>query len=136
MKENAVSFLETDSDLSEFDHVIRALRELRVPQALPEAELHRMVLERLDAEKIAYRNEAVLGPRRRIDILTDNGVGIELKIGRPDRKKLHRQLESYAASEKVRFLVVVIQKSVALSSVIGGKPCETVVLNKLWGIAL
>lgn len=122
--------------MTELDRVLRALAALRAPQVAQEAELQLAVAVCLTDSAIAYRREAVLGRGCRIDFLTDAGIGIELKKGRPGSRSLRGQLERYAASEAVKALVVLTQKSALLPERIGGKACVQLSLNRLWGVAL
>jgi len=118
------------------DEVVRVLGALRAPQAAQEAELQQTVEDCLRESGIAFTREAVLGPRARIDFLTESGVGIELKKGRPESRSLRRQLERYAEYEKVQSLVVLTQKSALLPAKVKGKACVQISLNQLWGVAL
>ena len=122
--------------MTELDRVIGVLSALRTPQAAQEAELQQAVEECLRENGISFLREAVLGPRARIDFLTEGGVGIELKKGRPDSRSLKNQLERYAEHEKVHALVVVTQKSASVPAKVKGKLCVQISLNRLWGVAL
>ncbi len=122
--------------MTELDRVLQALSTLRAPQAAQEVQLQLAVADCLTGFGIPYRREATLGRGCRIDFLTDEGIGIELKKGRPGSRSLRGQLERYAASEQVSALVVLTQKSALLPAKIGGKACVQVSLNRLWGVAL
>ena len=122
--------------MTELDEVIRVLGTLRAPQAAQEAELQQAVEACLNEHGISFTREAVLGPRARIDFLTEGGIGIELKKGRPESRGLRSQLERYAASEAVQALVVLTQKSASVPARVKGKVCVQISLNRLWGVAL
>ena len=115
--------------------VLDALKELRSPFALYETDIHAMVGKRLADAGLAYRHEARIGPGCRIDYLV-NGVGIEIKKGKPDARTLTRQLMRYAACEDIQSLIVLSQRTVALPQSVCGKPVKVLVLNQLWGVAL
>ena len=115
--------------------VLDALKELRSPFALYETDLHAMVKKRLTDAGLSFQHEAKIGPGCRIDYLVD-GVGVEIKKGKPDAKALTQQLMRYAACEDVQALIVLSQRSVALPKMVGGKPVHVIILNQLWGVAL
>ena len=71
--------------------VLQALRAMRPPFALYEADLHRMVEGRLTECGIEYRHEAVIAGGCRIDYLVGD-VGVEIKKGKPRAATLVRQL--------------------------------------------
>lgn len=117
------------------EQVIAALRTLRAPIQQGEYDLHRLVMDALDAAAIPYEHEAKLAPRCRIDLMC-GGVGIEVKRGNVDRARIRQQLQRYAACEAVEGLVLVTEKTVDLPRTMNGKPVCLVCLNRLWGIAL
>lgn len=116
-------------------HIIDAISTLRAPLQQGEYDLHRLVMDTLEAAGIPFAHEVKLGPRCRIDLLC-GGVGIEIKRGLLDKTRLLNQLRRYAACEQIEALILVTEKTVALPHAIGGKPVRLVCLNRLWGIAL
>lgn len=120
----------------EVEAILSALAALRIAPGAPETALHAGIAEGLRAAGIACAHEASLAPRCRIDFLTGEGVGIEIKCGKPNRRTLLAQLCRYAACPQVRALIVVVERSANLPPRIGGKPCHFLSLNRLWGIAL
>lgn len=117
------------------ERVLTALRTLRAPLQQGEYDLHRLVMDALDAEGIVYAHEAHLAPRCRIDLLC-GGVGVEIKRGQVDRARIRRQLMRYAQCDQVQSLILVTEKTVDLPRAMNGKPVRQVCLNRLWGIAL
>ena len=115
--------------------VVEALQSLRAPIQQGEYDLHRMVMDALQAQGIAYEHEVPLAPRCRIDLMC-GGVGIEIKRGKPQRARLMEQLTRYARCEQVEALILVVERSVDLPRMLCGKPLRVVCLNRLWGIAL
>ena len=115
--------------------ILAALVALRVPPGIGEADIHALIAQGLAAAGIACVHEARLAPRCRIDFLA-GGVGIEVKCGKPARATLLAQLARYAACPQVEALIVVVARSAAVPTVVAGKPCHFVSLNRLWGIAL
>ena len=100
-----------------------------------EYDLHRMVAEAFKAAGLPCAHEYRLAPHRRIDFFLD-GVGVEIKKGRPDPAALRRQLDRYAACQGVEALVVLTERAVPLPARLHGKPVRGVALNRLWGVAL
>ena len=113
----------------------RTLSGLRIPLIVNEYQLHEHIAAALRDGGFVIQHEAVLGPRCRIDFLID-GVGIEVKRGKPQKAALLRQCARYLASEQLDALILVLDTSVSLPRELGGKPLITFGLNKLWGIAL
>ena len=115
--------------------VLQALRDIRLPYALYEANIHRRVEEALLARSIAFIHEAKLSKGCRIDFLAGS-VGIEIKKGKPNTKRLLQQLARYVSHDALESLVVVSWYSVPVPAQIGGKRTELVVLSQLWGPSL
>ena len=115
--------------------VCAALRELRSPFALYESDIHGWVAEQLTLSGLEYRHEAVIGKGCRIDFLVD-GIGIEIKKGKPNPKTVQAQLTRYAACGEVTALIVLSHRSLPLPERILGKPVKVIPLSQLWGIAL
>lgn len=116
-------------------NVMDALMELRSPFAMYETDIHQWVAQRLTEAGLECRHEAVIGAGCRIDFLAD-GVGIEIKKGKPKPAVLMAQLERYAACDGVHSLIVLTQRSVRLPSAVLGKPLKQITLSQLWGVAL
>ena len=113
----------------------RTLSGLRIPLIVNEYQLHEHIAAALRDGGFVIQHEATLSPRCRIDFLID-GVGIEVKRGKPQKAALLRQCARYLASEQLDALILVLDTSVSLPRELGGKPLITFGLNKLWGIAL
>ncbi|HEY5848252.1 MAG TPA: hypothetical protein VIT42_15810, partial [Microlunatus sp.] len=71
-----------------------------------EHDLQAAIADRLAVAGIGHVREAQLGPRERIDLLTDDGVGIEIKVA-GSWTAVTRQLLRYARHDQVRALVLV-----------------------------
>ncbi len=115
--------------------ITQALVRLRAPFCQGEYDLHALVADALREAGIPFLHEERLGPRCRIDFLA-GAVGIEVKKGKPERRQLLRQLERYAQSSRVEVLVVLVERTADLPGEILQKPCITLSMNRLWGIAL
>jgi len=117
------------------EHIIDAISALRAPLQQGEYDLHRLVMDALDAASIPWEHEVKLAPRCRIDLLC-GGVGIEIKRGKVEPARVKEQLRKYAACEQVQGLILVTEKTVPLPHTMNGKPVRLICLNRLWGIAL
>ena len=117
------------------EDVLSALYRLRAPFCPGEYDLHALVVQTLLAAGISCRHEVRLAPRCRIDLMAGR-VGIEIKRGKPDVRRLLGQLQRYAASDEVTALILLVERKADLPAEIGGKPCVSLSVNKLWGIAL
>ena len=117
------------------DEVLEALRAMRPPFALYEADIHRLVEQRLIACGLPYQHEVSLGKGCRIDYVVGM-VGVEIKKGKPQKASLTKQLTRYAASETIESLIVLSWQSVSLPRLIAGKPVHLLTLSQLWGVSL
>ena len=117
------------------ESVLGALREIRIPYALYEMDIHHHVLQALETNGIPCIHEARISKGCRIDYLA-GGVGIEIKKGKPREKQLIRQLERYLACDALESMIVVSWHSVCIPSAINGKRVELISLSQLWGVSL
>lgn len=124
-----------DETRQAIDAVCAALSTLRVPATPGEYDLHRMIGAALSAAGLPAAHEARLAPRCRVDFWLD-GVGIEVKQGPQNVKKLRAQAERYLALEEVEALIVVSTRGVHLPALLLGKPLIIYGLNRLWGVSL
>ena len=126
---------QTQGDRTDPERIIAALRELRSPFALYEQDIHQAVARRLTDAGLPFLHEKPLTPGCRIDFWCE-GVGIEIKKGKPRPAALLEQLRRYAVSDEIAALVVLTQRSVRLPASVCGKPLVQITLNQLWGVAL
>ena len=117
------------------ERIIEAISALRAPLQQGEYDLHRLVMDALDAASLPWEHEVRLAPRCRIDLMC-GGVGIEIKRGAVDKRRVLEQLRRYADCEQICGLILVTEKTVPVPHTIGGKPVRLICLNRLWGIAL
>ena len=117
------------------EHIIEAISALRAPLQQGEYDLHRLVMDALDAGGIPWAHEVKLGPRCRIDLMCGS-VGIEIKRGKVERARILEQLRKYADCGQVQGLILVTEKTMPVPHTINGKPVRLICLNRLWGIAL
>ena len=122
-------------DRTDPERIIAALRELRSPFALYEQDIHQAVARRLTDAGLPFLHEKPLTPGCRIAFWCE-GVGIEIKKGKPRPAALLEQLRRYAVSDEIAALVVLTQRSVRLPASVCGKPLVQITLNQLWGVAL
>ena len=115
--------------------VIHALQSIRAPFSLQETDLHAQVREALKRADIPYTHEAPVGPRSRIDFLAQ-GVGIEIKRGKPRPHTLIDQATRYLSSPRVQALIILSEREANIPGSIAGKPCVTLSFSKLWGPAV
>ncbi|MBB6689933.1 hypothetical protein H7B90_00815 [Cohnella xylanilytica] len=113
----------------------KAIRSIRIQPVNYEVEIHAAIRKALLAHEIGFDYEVRLAPRNRIDFLTHERVGIEVKKGKPNELSVLRQLNRYAAFPEVEAIILVIQRYQDVPSEVNGKPCMSIGLNKLWGIA-
>jgi hypothetical protein len=120
----------------EMAQVLKSLSNLRINPIIEEFDLQNKLAVALANAGISFTREYYLGPRNRVDFLTGNGIAIEVKKGKPNKKQVIQQLDRYTAFENVKGIILVVEKNLDVPREINGKPCMSFGLNKLWGIAL
>jgi hypothetical protein len=120
----------------ELTAVVTTLKRLRVDKVTMEYELQNQIAKILDTAGIGYEREYQLGPRNRVDFLTEHGIAIEVKKGKPNKAQVISQLERYAKHSQVKAVILCIETSLNIPKTIKGKPCIAFGLQKLWGIAI
>ena len=119
----------------DIEAICAALSALRIPVAPDERHLHALVASALAAAGIEFQHEAVIAPRCRIDFLVGS-VGVEVKRGRLETKRLAAQAARYLASPMLTALVLLTTDRAIVPGEIAGKPVVVFGLNRLWGVAL
>jgi hypothetical protein len=116
----------------ELEKIASILRNLRVHVVKEEVHIHNDIKVLFDNNNIKYSYEHKLGRGNRIDFLVENGVGVEVKKGKPNRTQVIKQLNRYLEFEDVKEIILVIERSMDIPEEIKGKKCKVIALNKLW----
>ncbi len=117
--------------LEELYRVTKALSGLGIV-AQEESEFSRIVEDRLREAGVAFTAEVSLSPKDRIDFVAGR-IGIELKV-QTSVAAMTRQLDRYAASEKIDWLVLVTASrklGLSMPRELRGKGITTVILGAL-----
>lgn len=122
----------------DFNKIIDALGTLRCAPMMDEYELQQNIAKALMDKHITYSKEYKLGKGMRVDFLTNLGIAIEVKKGKPGRRQVIEQIERYAQCEQVTGVLIVVETGLRNQTEFtgNGKPCRIIGLSKLWGIAL
>jgi hypothetical protein len=94
---------------------------------MSEDELQEAIHEVLARHVVEATREVRLSGRDRIDLLTADGVGIEVKCSRSaTTADVLRQLQRYATHDSVRELLLVTTRGAhtSIPVAVGGKPCR------------
>jgi hypothetical protein len=118
------------------DEIINILKGLRIPVMTDEYTLQSNIADLLRTNGVSFIKEYRLGRGSRVDFLTSNGIAIEIKKGKPNKASVHNQLQRYAEHEEIQGIILVVETSLTVPGIVAGKPCRTLGLQKLWGIAL
>ncbi len=96
-----------------------------------EVELQDGIAQVLDDADIVFQREVRLSSGDRIDFLLESGVGIEVKEIAGAVVPVLRQLQRYAASDRVSSLILVTARHchAQLPPDVGGKPLAVVCLS-------
>lgn len=95
-----------------------------------EKALQHEIAEALRGAVIGFEREVRLAPGDIVDFVS-NRVGIEVKV-KGGKRAILRQLERYAESDQVDFLILVSAVAMGLPAEIKGKPVLRVSLGKAW----
>lgn len=127
--------IKLESPKTDLTETMNTLKSIRAHVIKEEHQLHQIIKDVLNQKGISYSYEHKLGKRNRVDFLTVGGTAIEAKKGKPNSNQILRQLERYASFDEVKAVVLVIERYMDLPEEINSKPCVSIGLNKLWGIA-
>ncbi len=84
----------------------------------------------LSDKGIAFEREVHLSASDIVDFMID-GVAVEVKI-KGSAREIYRQLERYAAHERVEALVLATNRPMGLPLQINGRPARMVLLGRNW----
>lgn len=118
--------------MASFDEIRNLIYSLRPSFPISEGEIHTLLSECLDKNKISYIHEAKLGEKSRIDFLIGD-IGIEIKKSRPNKTSLLKQLTKYSLSDKISCLILLCEQSIHLQDSINSKPLLSISLRKIMG---
>jgi len=113
------------------------LESIRIDPVRLESAVCEAVHQALDENGVRYRSEVKIAKRCRVDVLTDDGVAVEIKKGKPNSRAVKEQVKRYAASDLVTGVVLVSERGlVSHVQESHGKPIEYVALSANWGLAI
>lgn len=118
------------------EKIITALKKIRVNIIKEEYILQNHVAEALSEAGIGFVKEYKLAPRKRIDFFIEPGIGLEVKKGKPNKRRTVNQLKKYTAEERIKLLILVVERNLTIPEEINGVKCLSFGINRNWGIAL
>ncbi|MFW6287487.1 MAG: hypothetical protein ACOC2J_01900 [bacterium] len=118
------------------ENIINALKKIRVNIVKEEYILQEHVASVLDEVGITYVKEYKLAPRKRIDFFIEPGIGLEVKKGKPNKRKTINQLKRYTEEKEIKLLILVVERNLTIPEKINGVKCLSLGVNRNWGIAL
>lgn len=117
--------------------IIGVLKTIRIGVVRLESDVVSEIESKFKNAGIEYKTEVKIDQRSRVDILTENGIAIEVKKGKPNTRLVSLQIKKYAESEKVRAIILVSERGLCKHlTESSGKPVEYVSLASNWGVAL
>ena len=120
-----------------FGKVVCLAKSIRMDLAKTERDIVSLFSSVLTVEGIGHDTEQYVAPRCRVDVLTDDGVVIEFKRGKPNTKRVSEQVERYTKSDRVKAVVLVSERGLHRHiSEANGKPVEYVALSTNWGVVV
>jgi len=119
------------------DLIVTILSGLRLHATLSENAIHAAIVEKLTAAGIEHKHEMKIAPRCRVDFLCAQGVGVEVKRGKPNTRRVNAQIDRYCRSDLITALVLVTERGLCdTPRESNGKQVQVVSLTYNWGIAL
>lgn len=131
--EQSLFDLESENTIQDFEQTVQALKTLRLHVVKEEHYIHEQIKKTLTEHGLEYTHEYYLGPRNRVDFLTQGGTAVEVKKGRPNKTSLLKQIERYLSFDNVHSLVVIVEKGMDFPEEVNGKKVLLISLNRLWG---
>lgn len=123
--------------MSNLKRIIELARSIRIDPARVERDIVSLFSSMLKEAGIEHGTEQYVAPRCRVDVLTDGGIVVEFKCGKPSTRKVADQIEKYAKSDKVKAVVLVSERGLHRHlREANGKPVEYVALSINWGVAV
>lgn len=116
--------------------IVFALNQLRIIPMSYEFDIHKEIEKVFVENGIEYEREVKIGQRMRIDFLCGK-VGVEVKKGKPNRRRVEQQVIKYCGSDMIDSLILVVERSLFIHlDEVNGKKVYYVALNKLWGVSV
>jgi len=117
--------------------IIQLMETIRIDLVRYESEIVKIICELLTANGISYECEVRLDSRCRVDIMTNDGIVIEVKKGKPNSRTVAGQVRRYAGFDSVVTVVLVSERGLATHvTESGGKDIHYVALSKNWGLGI
>lgn len=120
----------------DLDSLVSIFERIRLNPVRYESGVIDAVRSALISNGVVFRYEALLKSGSRVEFLTENGIAIECKKGKPNSRKVSEQIERYAGCEDVKAVILVSERGlISHIDEACGKPVRYVALTKNWGIA-
>ena len=117
--------------------VVNLAKSIKIDLARTESDIVSLFSCKLEDAGISHEREVRILPRCFVDILTEHGVAIEFKRGKPNTKKVAEQIDRYSKSDMVKAIVLVTERGLRNHIIeANGKRVEYVALSVNWGITV
>lgn len=119
------------------ENILSILKTIKTGIVSLESEVVFLIEEKFKEFGIKYSKEVFLSKGCRVDLLTEDGIAIEVKKGKPNTRSVSMQIQRYASSDKVTAVVLVSERGLfSHITEANGKPIGYVSLSSNWGVAL
>ncbi len=119
------------------DEIVDILSGIKLDPARLESNIVEVAQRVLLEKGIETDREVTVARGSRVDLLSKDGVAIEMKKGKPNTKRVAKQIERYATSEKVKAIILVSERGlVSHLTTANGKPVRYVALSHNWGLTV
>ncbi len=115
--------------------LVSVLQSQKPPFFVTEEQMHAFVANCLEQNQIEYIHEYRFANRARIDFYCD-GIGIEIKKGKPNRAQILAQLKKYAEENTICAIIVLVQSAMQLPQSLANKPIYVLPIYKAWSLSL
>ena len=119
------------------ERILLVVKSIKIDTVCLESDVISVIKEKLVENGIEYRSEVKVASRCRVDILTSDGIVIEVKKGKPNSKAVSSQIKRYAESDMVKAIILVSERGL-VSHIMeaNGKKVEYVSLSSNWGLTV
>jgi hypothetical protein len=119
------------------ENILSILKTIKTGVVSLESEVVFLIEEKFKEFGIKYSKEVFLSKGCRVDFLTEDGIAIEVKKGKPNTRSVSMQIQRYASSDKVTAVILVSERGLfSHITEANGKSVGYVSLSSNWGIAL
>lgn len=123
--------------MKSLENIISLVKSIRINPVKQESNLSDLIKDVLVEGGVQCEREVAVCKGARVDLLTEDGVAIEVKRGKPNSRRVSEQICRYAENENVKAVILVSERGLVHHlSEANGKPVRYVALSHNWGMTV